>query len=579
MMISKLYIKNFRSIGSDGLIIDFSTNLSALVGKNNVGKSNILIAIDYLLGGYWIYESRFCLEDFYQKNVENDIGICAIFNEPLEYIEVIDGWYEHKQNVHGFKLTYKTYKRDSGENKKGDLHMDYTCVNAKGEDIRLPTIAPKKDNHKEFLSSFTRILKVTKKLKEQVEVVYIPVNRDILKYSPSNSKSLLGILIKGIRERFRQDANTFAISKDFAEFLGVNENASRDELFDAYMKKANDTLKTDELVQLSENLAKYVQEHLGSERTKDLKFDFKVQDEWAQFKYLDLTILDNDVNLPVQNLGHGFQSLIVISIFRTYLELKGKHPIFLIEEPEMFLHTHAKKYFYSVLYQLAENGNQIIYTTHATEFVDILNSESVKRVITENNSTKILPQKPIKLDFKQDEMLKLNTAINNERAELFFAEKVILVEGDTEKIVFDYLLKLRGINPNLNDISIIETSGKGNIPRYIKLLESLEIPFVVVFDTDILNLTGDAERDKKIDENNKDAEQKNKNIEESISVKELLFPNSPYFEVEAGITSNLNNKKDSKPLKAIDYFSHIGDYAEISKKLPKIIAPIEKMFE
>jgi len=578
-MISRLYIKNFRSIGSDGLIIDFNTDLCALVGKNNVGKSNILIAIDYLLGGYWVNESRFSLEDFYQKNVENDIGICAIFNEPLEHIEVIDGWYEHSQKVYGFKLTYKTYKRDTDENKKGDLHLDYTCVNAKGEDIRLPTIAPKKGSHKEFLSSFTKILKVTKKLKEKVEVVYIPVNRDILKYSPSNSKSLLGTLIKGIRERFKQDDHIFEVSKDFAEFLGVGETASRDELFNAYMKKANETLKTEELVQLSESLAKYVKEHLGSERTKDLKFDFKVQDEWAQFKYLDLTILDNEVNLPVQNLGHGFQSLIVISIFRTYLELKGKHPIFLIEEPEMFLHTHAKKYFYSVLNQLGRKGNQIIYTTHATEFVDMLYSQSVKRVITQNNSTKILPQKSIELDFNKDDLLKLNTAINNERAELFFAEKVILVEGDTEKIVFDYLLKLRGVNPNLNDISIIETSGKGNMPRYIKLLGSLEIPFVVVFDTDILDMTGDEEKDKKIDENNRDARQKNQNIEDSIPDKGLLFSNSPYFEVVAGMTSNMNNKKDSKPINAIEYFTQIGDYKEISKKLPQITAPIEKILK
>jgi putative ATP-dependent endonuclease of the OLD family len=578
-MISRLYIKNFRSIGSDGLIIDFSTNLSALVGKNNVGKSNILVAIDYLLGGYWINESRFRLEDFYQKNVENDIGICALFTEPLLHIEKIDGWFEHKQKVHGFKLTYKTYKRDSGEHKKGDLHLDYTCVNAKGEDIRLPTIAPKKGNTEEYKSSFTKILKVNRKLKEQVEVVYIPVNRDILKFSPSSSKSLLGTLIKGIRERFKHDNYKYEMSKEFAEFLGVNENASRDEMFEAYMTKANETLKTEELVQLSDRLAKYVQEHLGAKRTKELKFDFKVQDEWAQFKFLDLTILDNEVNIPVQNLGNGFQSLIVISIFRTYLELKDKHPIFLIEEPEMFLHTHAKKYFYSVLNQLGEKGNQIIYTTHATEFVDILNSESVKRVITESSSTKILPPKPIELDFKQDDLLKLNTAINNERAELFFAEKVILVEGETEKIVFDYLLKLKGINPNLNDISIIETSGKGNMPRYIKLLESIEIPFVVVFDTDILDLTGDVDRDKKINENNTDAMQKNQNIENSISSKDLLFPNSPYFEVEAGMTLNLNNKKDSKPLKAIEYFNRIGDYSAIMKSLPNIIAPLEKILD
>lgn len=203
-MISRLYIKNFRSIGNEGLKIDFGTNLSAIVGKNNVGKSNILIAIDYILGGYWPSESQFGLEDFYQKNVENDISICVVFKTPLDYSETIEGWYEHKIKVHGFKLTYKVYKRDSGEHKKGDLHLDYTGVNAKGEDIRIPTLAPTKNRTRaDFLASFTRILKVNRNLREQVEVVYIPTNRDILKYSPSNSKSLLGNLIKEIRARFK----------------------------------------------------------------------------------------------------------------------------------------------------------------------------------------------------------------------------------------------------------------------------------------------------------------------------------------------------------------------------------------
>ncbi len=294
---------------------------------------------------------------------------------------------------------------------------------------------------------------------------------------------------------------------------------------------------------------------------------------------MDLTIEDNGINLPVHKLGNGFQSLIVISIFRTYLELKEKQPIFLIEEPEMFLHTHAKKYFYSILQKLGEQGNQIIYTTHATEFVDILNADYVKRVVNIDKSTSLLPKETIDFEFKRDDLLKLNTAINNERAELFFAEKVILVEGETEKVVFDYLLKLKGINPDLNDISIIETAGKGNIPRYIKLLESLEIPFVVVYDTDILKLSGEQEKDKKIKENNEDAARKNANIEAAATQKEFLFANSPYFEIEAGMTENQNKKKESKPIKAIDFFNEIGDYESIKVKIPRIVAPIEKILE
>lgn len=578
-MIKRLYIKNFRSIGSDGLIIDFDTNLNAIVGKNNVGKSNILVALNYILGGYWPTESMFKLEDFYLKNVENDIGICVIFREPLDYSEVIEGWYEHKVKVHGFKLTYKTYKRDTDENKKGDLHLDYTCVSKKGNDIRIPTKAPKKNNPNEFKSSFTKLLKVNKKLREQVDVLYIPSNRDLLKYSPSNSKSLLGNLIKDIKNKFKHDNKPIEINKELAEHIGVRENATRAELFEAFINKANEALKTDDLQALSQSLANYIKELLGEERTKDINFEFNVQDEWTQFKYLDLTIETNGVNLPVYKLGNGFQSLIVISIFRTYLDFKDKQAVFLIEEPEMYLHTHAKKYFYSILKNLSNSGIQIIYTTHATEFVDIINAECVKRVVTKNNSTKILPEKTIQLDFKSDDILKLNTAINNERAELFFAEKIILVEGETEKVVFDYLLKLKGINPDLYDISIIETSGKGNMPRYIKLLDSLEIPFVVVYDTDILDKTGDDDKDEKIEQNNKDAQKKNENIENVLNKKDILFANEPYFEIEAGIVENRNKKNESKPLKAISFFEEVGDYDSVKEQIPRIVAPLEKILE
>lgn len=569
-------IKNFRSIGSDGIEISFDSSLTALIGKNNVGKSNILAAIDYILGGYWAYEKDFTLEDFYQKNINNDIEICVYFNEPLEYKTTIEGWFEHKVKVYGFKLEYKTYKRDTEDAKAGELHLDYTCVNTSGEIIRIPTKAPRKGmSPAEFKASFTQILRVTRDLRAQAKVVYIPVERDILKYSPSNSRSLLGGLLKTIKERFISDKEEIAISSQLAEVLGTKTIITRDELFNRFIEKANDTLKTDDIKILSETLSHYLSEHIGTKDAESIDLDFAIQDTWTQYKNLELTIQNNGVLLPAHRVGQGLQSLIVIAIFRTYLRLKEYDAIFLIEEPEMFLHTHAKKYFYSVLESLARSGVQIIYTTHATEFVSIINYKNVKRIISRNNSTRVLPEKAIELDFDNDELLKLDTAINNERAELFFAEKVILVEGETEKIVYDFLIRLKGLDPNLLNISIIETSGKGSMYRYILLLESLKIPFVVIADTDILDLSGDAQRDVRIKENNDDAIRKNKRIEESITNKSRMFMNHPYFEVVVGISENNIRKVESKPLTAITYFQDIGSYKDIMRKFPNVLHPIE----
>lgn len=576
MNIKSIIIKNFRSIGSDGVNISFDSNITALIGKNNVGKSNILAAIDYILGGYWAYEKDFTLEDFYQKNINNDIEICVFFNEPLEYRTTIEGWYEHKVKVYGFKLEYKTYKRDTEDAKVGELHLEYTCVNAKGDIIRIPTIAPRRSRPAaEFKASFTQILHVTRDLRAQVRVVYIPVERDILKYSPSNSRSLLGGLLKTIKERFISDKEEIVISEALAEILGTATTLTRDELFNIFIEKANDTLKTEDVKILSETLSHFLSEHIGDKEAESIDLNFAIQDTWAQYKNLELTIQNNGVLLPAHRVGQGLQSLIVIAIFRTYLKLKDIDAIFLIEEPEMFLHTHAKKYFYSVLESLAKSGVQIIFSTHATEFVSILNYKNVKRVINYKNSSRVLPEDAVELDFNNDELLKLDTAINNERAELFFAEKVILVEGETEKIVYDFLIRLKGLDPNLLNISIIETSGKGSMYRYIQLLESLRIPFVVIADTDILEFTGDSERDLKIKENNDDALRKNRRIEESINDKSRLFMNHPYFEVVAGISKNNIKKVESKPLTAIKYFQDIGSYQDIMGRIPKVLYPIE----
>ena len=72
--------------------------------------------------------------------------------------------------------------------------------------------------------------------------------------------------------------------------------------------------------------------------------------------------------------------------------------------------------------------------------------------------------------------------MNPDRGELFFAKKVILIEGATEKTVFPFLAKTLGIFSH--DISLVECGSKTAIPPYIRLLNHFSIPYVVVYDKD-----------------------------------------------------------------------------------------------
>lgn len=65
-------IENYRSIKK----IDFNpASLCALVGENNVGKSNILRAVNIILGESWPSERAFGPEDFHNHDTSRPILI------------------------------------------------------------------------------------------------------------------------------------------------------------------------------------------------------------------------------------------------------------------------------------------------------------------------------------------------------------------------------------------------------------------------------------------------------------------------------------------------------------------------
>ncbi len=72
--------------------------------------------------------------------------------------------------------------------------------------------------------------------------------------------------------------------------------------------------------------------------------------------------------------------------------------------------------------------------------------------------------------------------INPDRGELFFAKKVILVEGPTDKTVIPNLAKK--INVFRYDYTLIDCGGKDCIKLYVNLLNKFKIPYVAVYDKD-----------------------------------------------------------------------------------------------
>lgn len=256
-------------------------------------------------------------------------------------------------------------------------------------------------------------------------------------------------------------------------------------------------------------------------------------------------------------MGSGMQSAIVIALITAYKEIKRSGAILIIEEPEVFLHPHTRRYFYSLLKQLSENGNQVFYSTHSTEFVSLEDYRNICIVRKSyQDGTKVTQAHNLNLADTEQEELKLLTEFDYGRSEIFFAKKVLLVEGATEKYSLPYVFKLMQIDINKEGISIIDSGSKENLLFMIKVLKAFEIPFVVLHD-----------EDKEANNYENYHKELNAKIENAVGSKDLVFRMDPDFE---GIFKIKNQKR--KVLAATKIL------ASWNGEIPKIIkAAIEKL--
>jgi len=429
MAINKIHIENFKSIKK----LDFEpTMLTALIGKNNVGKSNILSAIELMLGEKWppyaIKE-----EDIYIHDESLTGKIELYFAEPI-----IHTYYSKDIEVCGFRLEFDITHG-------GNL----SCIDEDGNEV---------------VTQYGKPLLLSNAIRNKVPSVIVSVNRDLSKILSASQWSILGKILKDISEEFKGDQ-------------------TKVENFCSKIEEATAILKIDSFKKLEEIIVDNVKHLTGF---YEAAIRFKEPYVLSHYQNLQLVVKESPEykEFSALEMGAGIQSAIVVALIIAYKILKRTDAILLIEEPEVYLHPHARRYFYSVLRELSEEGTQVFYTTHSTEFVNIDHYKDVN-IVRKNSSrgTYICQGKNISIDPTSREQLKLSTEFDAGRNELFFAEKIMIVEGDTEENALPYLFLLKGCDINKESISIVNAKSVTNIKFFVKIIKSFGIPFVVLMDT------------------------------------------------------------------------------------------------
>jgi len=156
--------------------------------------------------------------------------------------------------------------------------------------------------------------------------------------------------------------------------------------------------------------------------------------------------------------------------------------LFAIEEPELFLAPHGHRYLYRLVHRLAENGNQVVFTTHAPGLLNVAALDEVNLVTRDElGVTAIERLSPIDVD----DTFRALCEFDAERSELFFSRAAILVEGMTEKMALPFVFAALGHDPDKEQISIVECGGKANLALFVEICRRAHVPYVVMHDSDM----------------------------------------------------------------------------------------------
>ncbi len=210
-----------------------------------------------------------------------------------------------------------------------------------------------------------------------------------------------------------------------------------------------------------------------------------------------------DIDVLPEYQGNGLQRVLAFCLLELLAEKNspptkecGPLNLLFIEEPEIYLHPQMERKVADTLYKIAaDNQAQVIVATHSPVFINVEDKPKalsmVKREPKTNKITVMQTAKIFSTASREDQRKRLRMVLSLDPSvnEVFFARRVVLVEGDTEIAVIKMaadLLKIFSAE-NLHkrrDTTFVNCRGKWTITTFQEILNNLSIPYVVIHDKD-----------------------------------------------------------------------------------------------
>lgn len=527
MKIKKIEVENFRLLKN--FSIDLEDELSLVIGKNNTGKTSILTALDKFLNE----KNKFTYEDFnieFKKEFREKLKI-LISNktdgeenfEPLGIKLKIFIEYDENDNLANVNKVLMDLDPDNNTIVLGfEYCIDYNNFN----DLLKASLEFKDEDDKlnKFLSTeFSNYFKIEKYSFEYDKVNNIVNDRNYINLNNENIsiKDIINFKYISAKREVTNKERENTLSRQTSILYKKSEEEDSSEAIGDFK---NNLIETDEkLTEIYQRLFEPIVDkvkNFGGLKPNDTKIEIISTLQHRELLEGNTTVIyahDTDNKLPEHYNGLGYMNLISI-IFeieilkQEFKRGKDKNPadinLLFIEEPEAHTHPQVQYIFIKNIKKLLNEGVtgadnierklQYVITTHSSHIVADSDFSDIKYLVKNDNNNvvaKNLSDLEKKYDEHQYQFLKQYLTIS--RAEIFFADKAVLIEGDTERILIPTFMRKLDMEEKNDEflpllsqnISIIEVGAHSQI--FEKFIKFLGIKSLIITDIDSTKLGKD----------------------------------------------------------------------------------------
>lgn len=441
MYLASVTISGFRKLGQ--LEVKFREGLNVLVGPNNAGKTAVVDALRVLLSA-------------------GDDGALRVHTSDLHF---------DADGANATEATFHYVFRGLSQDEEADFLTALRPIDD-GDGV------PKFEAHlfvrysNADITGKLRVKRwcgaheentVTPEMLEDLRTVYLPPLRDPNQGLKPNRNSQIARLVHRLsnEESRKQVADTLA-------------------KLDLELKAKKPISDTEEAI------TKRHSDMLGSVLLQSIQVSLSPSDFQRVAARLSLLVETFDID---QN-GLGYNNLIYMAVVLADLSLStdSTYCALIVEEPEAHLHPQLQAVLLQYLSSVekpkeGEKPVQVFVTSHSPSFASLAEVDSLACIY--QSGAKPAAFFPREIAWGPGKKEKLQRYLNVTRAELFFARRVIFVEGAAELFIVEVLAERLGINLRQHSVSIISTDGL-NFDAFLPMFgdDALKVRVAVLTDAD-----------------------------------------------------------------------------------------------